>query len=62
MLSANVEYLLRNPEQRASMVKNARSSLENMRGSLAKTIALLDTYLFPLTVKRDMDELKNGNG
>ena len=61
MLTASVEFLLLNPEERDVMVKNAHACLESMRGSLSKTIDMLDPYLFPLTVKRDMDELRNGN-
>lgn len=62
MLAANVEYLLRNPQERKRMAENANKTLEEMRGSLKRTSDLLDSYLFPLTVKRDLESLRNGAG
>jgi len=57
MLSANVEYLLSNREEREQMVKAATQTLEEMRGARKRTLALLDAYLFPLTVKRSLEEI-----
>ncbi|MEM7068600.1 MAG: 3-deoxy-D-manno-octulosonic acid transferase, partial [Pseudomonadota bacterium] len=57
MLAANVEYLLRNPGERERMAQAATGTLEKMQGSLKRTSEVLDAYLFPLTVKRDLEEL-----
>ncbi|MEM7215003.1 MAG: lipid IV(A) 3-deoxy-D-manno-octulosonic acid transferase [Pseudomonadota bacterium] len=56
MLAANVEFLLRNPEERNRMAVAATSTLEQMQGALHRTNQILDSYLFPLTVKRDLEE------
>jgi 3-deoxy-D-manno-octulosonic-acid transferase len=57
MLAANVEYLLRNPQEREKMVEAARQVLVDMRGALDRTVEVLDAYVFPLTVKRDLEGL-----
>jgi len=57
MLAANVEYLLRNPEEREKMQKAALETVEKMRGALQNTNRALDAYLFPLTVKRNLEGL-----
>jgi 3-deoxy-D-manno-octulosonic-acid transferase len=57
MLAANVEYLLRNHQERAKMVEAARQVLSDMRGALDRTVEVLDAYVFPLTVKRDLEGL-----
>jgi 3-deoxy-D-manno-octulosonic-acid transferase len=57
MLAANVEYLLRNPQEREKMVEAARQVLFDMRGALDRTVEVLDAYVFPLTVKRDLEGL-----
>ncbi len=57
MLAANVEYLLRNPQEREKMVEAARQVLLDMRGALDRTVEVLDAYVFPLTVKRDLEGL-----
>ncbi|MEM9277033.1 MAG: lipid IV(A) 3-deoxy-D-manno-octulosonic acid transferase [Pseudomonadota bacterium] len=56
MLAANVEYLLRNAAERKRMSEAATTTLEKMQGSLKRTTHILDSYLFPLTVKRDLEE------
>ena len=58
MLAANVEYLLRNPQERERMATAATGTLEQMRGSLKRTNEVLDSYLFPLTVKRGLEEMR----
>jgi 3-deoxy-D-manno-octulosonic-acid transferase len=57
MLAANVEYLLRNPDERTKMIEAARRVVEDMRGALDRTVEVLDAYIFPLTVKRDLEGL-----
>ena len=57
MLAANVEYLLRNPVKREEMQTAALETVNQMRGALDKTNNALDAYLFPLTVKRDLEGL-----
>jgi hypothetical protein len=39
------------------MVEAARRVLEDMRGALDRTVEVLDAYIFPLTVKRDLEGL-----
>lgn len=55
MLAANVEYLLCNDAEREKMTKAAREAVNEMRGALHKTSHILDSYIFPLTVKRDLE-------
>ena len=62
MLAANLEYLLLSPNQREAMSKAGSATLDKMRGSLTATNEILDTYLFPLRLKREMESLKNGVG
>ncbi len=57
MLAANVAYLFLNPSEREKMTKAAFKTIEEMRGALDKTNRALDSYLFPLTVKRDLEGL-----
>ena len=57
MLAANVAYLFLNPSEREKMTKAAFETIEEMRGALDKTNRALDSYLFPLTVKRDLEGL-----
>lgn len=57
MLAANVEYLLRNPKEREKMQAAALETIEKMRGALDNTNKMLDAYLFPLTVKRNLEGL-----
>jgi 3-deoxy-D-manno-octulosonic-acid transferase len=60
MLAANLAYLLNNPAQRDAMVLAAENTLSEMRGALERTIGILDSYVFPLTVKRKLEEMDNG--
>ncbi|MEM9330127.1 MAG: lipid IV(A) 3-deoxy-D-manno-octulosonic acid transferase [Pseudomonadota bacterium] len=57
MLAANVEYLLKNPSERKRMASAATETLAQMQGALKRTNHILDSYLFPLTIKRDLEEL-----
>lgn len=56
MLAANVEFLLLNPLEREKMALAAYDVLDNMRGALDRTVEVLDAYIFPLTVMRDLEE------
>lgn len=60
MLAANLAYLLSNPAERDRMVAAGETTLNEMRGALQRTIEILDSYIFPLTVKRKLEEMKNG--
>lgn len=57
MLAANVEFLLRNRAERQKMIVAARQTIEDMRGALDKTVSVLDSYVFPLTIKRDLEDI-----
>lgn len=59
MLAANLVYLLNNPPERDRMVAGGEKTLLEMRGALERTIEVLDSYVFPLTVKRKLEEMKN---
>ncbi len=56
-LAANVEYLLRTPTERGKMIAAAGRTVREMGGALEKTMDTLDAYVFPLTVKRDLEGL-----
>ncbi len=60
MLAANLAYLLSNPAERERMAAAAKQTLDEMGGALARTIEILDSYVFPLTVKRRLEEMKDG--
>ncbi|GIL03159.1 MAG: 3-deoxy-D-manno-octulosonic acid transferase [Alphaproteobacteria bacterium] len=55
MLAANVEFLLRNRAERDKMAAAARAAVDNMRGALDRTVEVLDSYVFPLTIKRGLE-------
>ena len=57
MLAENIEFLLENHAERQKMVIAAERSLDSMRGALERTADLLDSYIFPLTIKRDLEEI-----
>ena len=54
-LAANLEYLLKNPAERGKMVAAATKTVRDMGGALERTVEVLDAYVFPLTVKRDLE-------
>ncbi len=60
MLAANLAYLLANPAARDQMVAGAGETLREMRGALERTVEILDSYVFPLTVKRKLEEMDHG--
>ena len=37
------------------MIAAAHETVEQMKGALQRTLTALDPYIFPLTVKRDLD-------
>ena len=54
-LAANLEYLLKNPSERGKMIAAASNTVREMGGALERTVEMLDAYVFPLTVKRDLE-------
>ena len=58
MLARNVEYVLANEQARQAMIDAASNTVVNMRGALDKTCNIMDSYLFPLSVKRDLEDLR----
>ncbi len=56
-LAENVEYLLNNAAVRGKMVTAANQTVKDMGGALERTVETLDAYVFPLTVKRDLEGL-----
>jgi len=55
MLAENVEFLLTNQVERERMISAAKTTVDGMRGALNATTHVLDSYIFPLTVKRDLE-------
>jgi len=55
MLAAAVNYLLTNEVARQEMIAAGTSTVEEMRGALAKTLKTLDPYIQPLVVKSRLD-------
>jgi 3-deoxy-D-manno-octulosonic-acid transferase len=55
MLAANIEYLINNNAERTKMIVAAEKTLNEMRGALDRTVSVLDAYVFPLTIKRDLE-------
>lgn len=55
MLAANVAYLITNAQARSKMVEGASQALVELRGALERTKQKLDAYIFPLTLKRDLE-------
>ena len=60
MLLANLAFLLKNPAERDKMISAAEATVSEMRGALDRTIEILDSYVFPLTVKKKLEEMNNG--
>ncbi len=54
-LAANLEYLLNNPTERGKMITAASQTVREMGGALERTVEVLDAYVFPLNVKRDLE-------
>jgi len=42
------------------MIQAAQDTVRDMRGALDRTIDVLDSYVFPLTVKRKLEDIGNG--
>ena len=57
MLAAGVSYLLGNDEVRRKMVDAGLAAINDMQGSLIKTMATLEPYIQPLVVKARLDRL-----
>ena len=57
MLAAAVSYLLGNPEVRHKMADAGLNAVNDMQGSLNKTMATLEPYIQPLIVKARLDRL-----
>lgn len=56
MLAANVEFLLLNQAERDKMIACARDCVDGMRGALDRTSRILDGYIFPMTIKQNLEE------
>jgi 3-deoxy-D-manno-octulosonic-acid transferase len=55
MLAANVAYLLEHNLERRAMAEAGRNTVAGMRGALEKTLGVLESHLFPLTVLKDLE-------
>lgn len=54
-LAGCVEYLMSNNEVREGMIEAGVSTVQNMRGSLGKTIQDLEPYLTPLVIESSLE-------
>lgn len=61
MLQSNLAFLLKNPDECAKMIAGGKKTVAEMSGALEKTIQVLDSYVFPLTVKSKLEEINNGS-
>jgi 3-deoxy-D-manno-octulosonic-acid transferase len=61
MLAGAVNFLLKNPETRQKMMHAGATTVEDMRGALAKTLKVLEPFLHPLSVQSRLKQ-SNGNG
>ncbi|MCB1426310.1 MAG: 3-deoxy-D-manno-octulosonic acid transferase, partial [Notoacmeibacter sp.] len=62
MLAGAVNYLLGNDEMRNTMKKNARRTVETMRGALAHTMRGLEPFIHPLVVEARLDRGRRDAG
>lgn len=61
MLASNIAFLLKTPKERDKMIAAAEATVVELKGALEKTFSILDSYIFPLTVKSKLEDLKDGN-
>ena len=59
-LAENVKFLLCNAGKRHEMATAAGEALVEMAGALMRTVEVLDSYVFPLMVKRKLEEINDG--
>lgn len=57
MLAENIHFLLRDKVERERMIAAGKKSILENSGGLDKTKEVLDSYIFPLTVRREFEEL-----
>ncbi len=60
MLAGAVNYLLNNPNVRATMIRQGGRTVDEMRGALANTIAALEPFIHPLIVESRLVRTANG--
>ncbi|MEO3386244.1 lipid IV(A) 3-deoxy-D-manno-octulosonic acid transferase [Mesorhizobium sp. CAU 1741] len=59
-LARAVDYLLDNRDERRKMIDAGRRTVEDMRGSLARTLQALEPYIHPLIVQSRLSNPGNG--
>lgn len=59
-LAEALHHLFDDPDERNKMIEAALMTVNEMRGALDKTIELLDCYVFPLTIKSELEEIGEG--
>lgn len=57
MLQSNLSFLLKNPSECAKMIIGGKKTVDEMSGALENTVEVLDSYVFPLTVKSKLEAL-----
>lgn len=61
MLQSNLSFLLKNPSECAKMIIGGKKTVDEMSGALVKTTEVLDSYIFPLTVKSNLERINKDN-
>ena len=61
MLRSNLSFLLKNPAECAKMIIGGKKTVDEMSGALENTIEVLDSYVFPLTIKSKLEEINKSN-
>jgi 3-deoxy-D-manno-octulosonic-acid transferase len=60
MLAGAVNYLFNNPEERQVMIDAGLKTVEDMRGSLTRTMTALEPFIQPLVLQARLSNREGG--